>query len=54
MNAENFPAARLLSIDELDRDIDDNFSELSDVINNPSAEGLLITSESSVGNSLPP
>lgn len=77
MNAKNSPAERLLSIDELDRDIvsltdrinagtlevsdDDigrdignNFSELSNVINNPSAEGFFVAAKTSVVSSAPP
>ncbi len=51
-------AARLLSIDELDRDIggdiENDFSELSKVVINPSAEGFLATVKTSVVSSLPP
>ena len=47
-------AARLLSIDELDRDIENDFSELSKVVNNPSAEGFLAAAKTSVVSSLPP
>ncbi len=77
MNAKNSPAARLLTIDELDRDIvsltdrinagtlevidddigsdiENDFSELSNVINNPSAEGFLAAVKTSVVNLPPP
>ena len=54
MNAKNSSAERLLSIDELDRDIVNLTGEFSGLINNPSAEGLFTAVETSVVNSPPP
>ena len=51
MNTIQPPKERLLSIDD---DIGDNSNELSNVINNPSAEGFFTEVETSVVNSPPP